>query len=99
MTVAFGLWLRGKHELKVSREIGDGWLTVGTKRNPVFVLKSEIASYCNEVFWQWFWVWHRFRLGMGFPFPGGWADQPQSVVDVIELFETLRRNWEAERGA
>lgn len=92
------LWLKGKHNLKVRKEIGDGWISAGTKQAPRFIRKSEIPQFVDDEFWAWFAVWHKFHAGLGLPFAGGWANQGQPVVEVLELMQAIYRNRSVDRA-
>jgi len=45
-------------------------------------------------------IYNRFKR-FGFPFTGGWAEQPDYIVNIIEMFDvTLEQwnNWKAEKA-
>ena len=85
------------HNAKVSPAIGDGRVQAGLNSRPHFIMRSAIPQYVTPTFWALFRVWHRYHIGLGLPYSGGWAEQPAHLVDVIELYESLYRQFQMER--
>lgn len=90
--------MKGKHTIRVRKEIGDGWIQAGTRANPQFIRKSRIHSYVTDEWWRIFRVWHRYHIGMGLPNARNWGDESAVIVGIIELYETIWRNWGIENG-
>lgn len=81
------LWVQGKTDIEVSRQVGDGRLMVVLGGRLETVWKSEVSEYCDEHFWSVQSVWYRWRLLGAMPFAGGWAEIPAHITEAIEVAE------------
>lgn len=54
--------------------------------NGMKVVKADIPSYFNEYYYSAVMIYNRFKR-FGFPWSGGWAEQPEYIVSLCEIFE------------
>lgn len=81
------LWKQGNAGIRIVNGIGDGRLKILYGGKLIKVMRSEVADYCDDVFWSVFDVWYKWRVFQGLPFAGGWAEQPAHLIEAIEAAE------------
>ena len=62
------------------------------------VKAEDVDSYFTQDYFTCFTLWDLFHKGLGFPFQGGWAEQPQWMIDIIYVFENEYISFENERS-
>jgi hypothetical protein len=63
----------------------------------VKVKKGEIKNYFTEYYYSAVSLYNRYKR-FGMPFTGGWAEQPEYLIDVIDLFDsTIAAHGEYKR--
>ena len=61
------------------------------------VKKPDIKGYFNEYYQSAVNIYNRFKR-FGLPFAGGWAEQPEYILRICELFDsTMERYQEFKR--
>jgi hypothetical protein len=50
----------------------------------------------NEDFWHAFFIWKRCRR-RGLPSGGGWRQEPEAILDMLDLFDDTLDRLERER--
>lgn len=66
------------------------------------LIKAEdLPGYLNKEFWQDLILWSTCRLlggdgTLAFPYAGGWAEQPESVINVLIQFQRLENEARAK---
>ena len=58
------------------------------------IRKSNIKDYYNEYYFSALAIYNRYKR-FGFPWSGGWAEQPDYIVSIIEMFDVTLENWKA----
>ena len=48
---------------------------------------TEIKGFLNEYYYSAVEIYNRFKR-YGFPYSGGWAEQPEYIVQLIDIFES-----------
>ena len=64
----------------------------------VLVRADDVESHFTQDYNTCFTLWDLFHKGLGFPFQGGWAEQPQWMIDIIYAFENEHIAFENERS-
>lgn len=54
--------------------------------NGVKVERKKILDYFNEYYMSALIIYNRYKR-FGFPWSGGWAEQPDYIMSIIELFD------------
>lgn len=52
------------------------------------VKRSDIPTYWTEYYFSALSIYNRFKR-FGMPFTGGWAEQPEYLVRIMEVFDAL----------
>ena len=64
----------------------------------ILIKAGDVHSYFTQDYYTCFTLWDLFHKGLGFPFQGGWAEQPQWMIDIIYAFENEYIAFENERS-
>ena len=62
----------------------------------VIVRACDVAGYMNEEFYQAMYGWSMVKK-WGLPIAGGWAQQPKTFMDAIDVIENAYNQWEHEQ--
>ena len=60
--------------------------------NDVQVARRDILDYFNEYYLSALAIFNRYKR-FGFPWKGGWAEQPDYIVNIIEMFDVTFDKW------
>lgn len=66
---------------------------IGAGSNAFTVERREIPPLFTDSFWKAVQIWQRWRK-LGMPFSGGWAEQPTHIVEIIDMLESMCKEWE-----
>ena len=55
--------------------------------NGVKIKWTEIKGFLGEYYYSAVAIYNRFKR-YGFPYSGGWAEQPEYIVQVLDVFES-----------
>ena len=56
------------------------------------VERKDILKHFNDYYLSALAIYNRFKR-FGFPFSGGWAEQPEYIVNIIEMFDVTFEKW------
>ncbi len=60
--------------------------------NGKLVNKAKIPEYFTEYYHSAVMIYNRYKR-FGFPWSGGWAEQPEYIVQLIEIFEATKDEY------
>jgi len=61
------------------------------------VERTQIKSYFNDFYHSGMQVYNRYKR-FGLPYSGGWAEQPEYLLDIIECFEDTIHAWNGKKA-
>lgn len=64
--------------------------------NEKTVERNKILSYFNDYYYSCLVIYDRFKR-FGLPFSGGWAEQPEYVIEIIETIGACVDSWTAHK--
>jgi hypothetical protein len=64
--------------------------------NGMTVGRDKILSYFNDYYYSCLAIYNRFKR-FGLPFGGGWAEQPEYVVEIIETIDECVESWSSHK--
>lgn len=65
--------------------------------NGVKVERKKILDYFNEYYMSALIIYNRYKR-FGFPWSGGWAEQPDYIMSIIELFDYTMDQFNAYKA-
>jgi len=68
------------------------WIILRTRK----IRRRDARGYLGAEFRYWWKVWRRWKR-FGLPNGSGWANEPESTIRVLELFEDELDAWREEK--
>ena len=60
--------------------------------NDVHVARMDINDYYTEYYFSALAIYNRYKR-FGFPWVGGWQEQPEYIVNIIEMFDVTLEKY------
>jgi hypothetical protein len=61
-----------------------------------FLKRKEFKSYLTADFWEAFGIWRRYAR-YGLPSGRGWAEEPDALLELLDLFDDTRDSLDRQR--
>ena len=61
------------------------------------VERTHIKGYFNDFYHSGMQIYNRYKR-FGLPYSGGWAEQPEYLLDIIECFEDTINAWNGKKA-
>lgn len=94
------MWRYGKHEARLRAKKRDTQLWMTGVRDEegkdIAILTKNAGEYLTEEFFTCYYVWVQSENLECLPFLGGWAEQPEWIVDAIRILKGERATVDAQ---
>ena len=63
----------------------------------VQVKRKDVLDHFNDYYLSALAIYNRFKR-FGFPFIGGWAEQPDYIINIIEMFDVTLEKYNSYKA-